>query len=401
MRVLFTSTSGSGHIQPLIPFAHAVLQAGHEVRFATPSASLPVVTEAGITGIAAGRSWGEWRTTGDYPDLANFPSLHDWLLAFQTRTVRGVAARAFIADLLPALAAWRPDVIVRDSMEFGGYLAGELLGIPHVVGSFIWFYPESLRQHYDLALNQLRQAYDLPVIDDPIVPYPYLALPGMPRSWVADDEWVPQTAHFLRPIPFNQWQDDPLPDWFAHVPNLPIVHAAFGSTDAFGNPSELFAAIVEALRDEPVTLVLAGGRHQVLQEYASLPSNVYLESFYPYNQLLPRCSVFITHAGYGSTMAALSTGLPLVATPLGADQFRNARHIEHLGVGLALDRDARSPERIRAAVCEVLETPTYRDRAADVQREIEALPGPSYGVRLLEQLAKSHGPYDGQIRNDT
>jgi UDP:flavonoid glycosyltransferase YjiC (YdhE family) len=392
MRVLFTSTSGSGHIQPLVPLAQALLRAGHEVRVATPAASAAVVEAAGLRPIAAGRSWPEWRALGHYPDGAAFASVEDWLIAFQTRTVRGVAAREFAADLLPALRHWRPDVIVRDSMEFGGYLAGELLDIPHAVGSFIWFLPERLRRHYDAALNALRQEHGLPTIGDPIAPYPYLALPGMPRRWVADEEWAPPTAHFLRPVPFNQWQHDPLPDWFDRLPARPIVHAAVGSTDAFGNPSALFTAIVEALRDAPVNLVLAGGRHQVLQEYDTLPANVHLEAFYPYNRLLPRCAAFITHAGYGSVMAALSVGLPLVALPLGADQFRNGRRIVDLGVGVMLPPEQRTPEQIRPAVCEVLEQPSYRDRSGELATEIAVLPPPEHGVALLEQLARERRP---------
>lgn len=392
MRILFTSTSGSGHIHALIPLAQELIGAGHELRFATAAASTAIVEAVGIQSIPAGRSWPEWRETEHYPDLAAFPNLNDWLVAFQTKTVRGVAAKTFAADLIPALQTWKPDVIVRDSMEFGGYLAGELLAIPHAVGSFIWFYPEELRVHYDAALNQLRADNGLPSIDDRIAPYPYLALPGMPRSWVADDEWVPPTAHFQRPVPFNQWQSDPLPDWFDDLPDRPIIHAAFGSTDAFGNPSDIFAAIVHALRDAQVTLVLARGRHTMSQELATLPENVFLETFYPYNKLLPLCSVFITHAGYGSTMASLSIGLPMVVIPLGADQFRNGKRIVDLGVGVMLDRDKRTPDDIRQAVFEVLYNPVYRERAGQLQQEITALPSPDHAVRLLERLGREKQP---------
>lgn len=392
MRVLFTSTSGSGHIQPLVPLAQALLRAGHELRFATAPASAAVVTSAGLRHLPAGRSWPKWRETPDFPVFASYAAIDDWLIAFQTRMVRGVAARAFLADLLPALDEWQPDVIVRDSMEFGGYLAGELRGIPHAVAGFVWFFPERLRRHYDAALDALRVEHGLPAIGEPAAPYPYLVLAGMPRSWVAGDEWVPPTAHFLRPVPFNQWQDDPLPAWFEHLPDQPTVHAAFGSTDAWGNPSDIFAAIVEGLREENVNLVLAGGRHQVLQEYAELPPNVRLEAFYPYNKLLPRCDLFITHAGYGSAMAALAAGLPVVAIPLGADQFRNGHRLADLGAGVMLDRTERTPARIRDAVREVLDNPACRQRARALQAEIDALPGPERGVALLEQLARERRP---------
>jgi UDP:flavonoid glycosyltransferase YjiC (YdhE family) len=36
MRVLFSSTRGTGHLQPLLPYARALLGQGHEVLVAGP-----------------------------------------------------------------------------------------------------------------------------------------------------------------------------------------------------------------------------------------------------------------------------------------------------------------------------------------------------------------------------
>ncbi len=41
-----------------------------------------------------------------------------------------VAERSY-PDLLAIVAAWSPDVIVRETWEFGGWLAAETLGLPH------------------------------------------------------------------------------------------------------------------------------------------------------------------------------------------------------------------------------------------------------------------------------
>jgi len=35
MRVLFTTQPGHGHLNPMLPYASALCDAGHEVRFAT------------------------------------------------------------------------------------------------------------------------------------------------------------------------------------------------------------------------------------------------------------------------------------------------------------------------------------------------------------------------------
>ncbi len=91
-------------------------------------------------------------------------------------------------------------------------------------------------------------------------------------------------------------------------------------------------------------------------------------------------------------MASLSTGLPIVVIPLGADQFRNGKRIVDLGVGVMLDRYKRTPEDIRQAVFEVLENPAYCARAGQLQQEIAALPGPEHAVRLIERLGREKQP---------
>ena len=54
MRVLFSSTSGFGHVIPMLQLAAAFRDAGHEVLFATAAQATPMVTEAGIDAVAAG-----------------------------------------------------------------------------------------------------------------------------------------------------------------------------------------------------------------------------------------------------------------------------------------------------------------------------------------------------------
>ena len=37
----------------------------------------------------------------------------------------GVVARSALPNLLPTIRAWRPDLVVRDSVEFGALIAAE------------------------------------------------------------------------------------------------------------------------------------------------------------------------------------------------------------------------------------------------------------------------------------
>ena len=54
MRVLFSTTAGTGHFGPLIPFAKACAAAGHTVAVAAPGSFANAVTGAGFRHLAVG-----------------------------------------------------------------------------------------------------------------------------------------------------------------------------------------------------------------------------------------------------------------------------------------------------------------------------------------------------------
>ncbi len=49
-----------------------------------------------------------------------------------------------------------------------------------------------------------------------------------------------------------------------------------------------------------------------------------MASFVPQGALLARCRLVITHGGSGTMLGALASGVPLLMTPRGADQYDNA-----------------------------------------------------------------------------
>ena len=107
------------------------------------------------------------------------------------------------------------------------------------------------------------------------------------------------------------------------------------------------------------------------------------------DHLMRRSDVLVHHGGWGSTMAALSTGTPAVVIPLGADQFVNAARIERTGAGLT--GDSTNPDSIRDAVRKALDNPVYRLNAERLQLEIETMPSAGEVVPLIERLA-AEGP---------
>jgi N-glycosyltransferase len=117
----------------MAPLAQALKNYGHEVSFATGAGFGPVLQRLGFQHSPCGFDFDgsvyifealpEWETikkkmpSGPAQQLCGF--------------VEGLAPK-MADDLLKLGNTWRPDLLVRDPVEFGGYIAAEAWRLPHV-----------------------------------------------------------------------------------------------------------------------------------------------------------------------------------------------------------------------------------------------------------------------------
>jgi len=393
MRVLFTTQPGLGHFHPLVPLARAVQAAGHEVAFACPASFAPHVRAADFAHFPAGLDWIETGIYDAFPALRTLPTatggawratyVHIYVFAHAT-------ARRMLPDLLALGQRWRPNLVVRGTEEYAGCVAAEYWGIPHVSVQCTANNTYDFRLALAAQMDTLREGVGLP--PDPIAEmlYRYLHLSATPPALLPPGEPLAPTARFLRPVPFDRSGDEELPAWAATLPDRPMVYATLGTV--FNQARPVFEAILAALRDEPVNAILTVGRTVDPADFGPQPANVHIERYIPLSLLLPRCDAVVAHGGINTVLGALMHGKPLVLLPLGADHFANARGCEALGVGLGIGPGERTPAAIRAAVHEVMNNPSFRQKAEQIRDEMAALPGPEYAVQLLERLAVEKQP---------
>jgi MGT family glycosyltransferase len=395
MRVLFSTLPGYGSFQPLAPVARALVDAGHQVAFAASAAFGPVVTSTGFRCFPAGLDV----SLGDRDAVfarvrsalgsrtAPFSPVRDVFVGF--------LAPRMVPDLLAISHAWPFDVLVRDPLEFGGCVAAERLGRPHVAcgplfGLWDGAWHAAPGEVAKPELDGVRAAHGLPPDPELAMLHRHLYLACLPKAFLGPGITIPPTARFLRPVPFDRLAGEELPAWIEDLPSRPTVHASLGTI--FHRTPGVFEAILAGLRDEPITLLLAVGRDQDPARFGPQPPHIAIERYLPHALLLPRCDVVITHGGYGSVMACLSAGVPMVVIPLaGGDQVGNASRCAALGVARVVPSDQRTPEVIRAAVRDVLGDPRYREQAGRLREQIRALPGPDHAVGLLERLPVDAG----------
>jgi UDP:flavonoid glycosyltransferase YjiC (YdhE family) len=393
MRALFTVQPAIGHLHPLVPVAQALDSAGHEVAFCSSASFRAEVVRFGFEYFDAGLDWtaSDRATWGSFPPMP--PPPDPTFPEFVVTVFADITTRAMVPDVLSIAQEWRPDIIVREVMEWSGCLVGELLDIPHasiggnaysgVDSPEISYFPGN---RFFAAAPYTRHRDELGLPPDPEMrdPFTHLHLCFMPKRWDRPGLAAPTNTHYLRHENADHINET-LPTWAAELSEQPTVFGALG-TIAHAMPA-VFELILEALRDEDVNLVLAVGQDP--EAFGPQAPNVHIERYLPQTRLLPLCDAFISHGGFNSVKESLSSGVPLVVLPIMSDEPYSAERCQTLGVGRSVDPPGRTADAVREAVHAVLGDPSYRDRTCQFRDEMVALPGPEHAVELLTDLTRA------------
>ena len=394
MRFLFATTSGTGHLTPMLPFAHALERAGHEV----------LVAGSGSAGAIARAEGLAFRALGE-PVPSELEAVQERLrslsndeapeAAIQDMFVRTYAAAA-LRDMLPLMKTWRPDVVLRESTEFASCLAAERCGVPQVR---IGFALSAANEDWILALaapalDELREHLGLPPDPNAARQRASLCLTQSPRLMDLPG------GHELAPVHrFRVRHDDipaELPDWWDGSED-PLVYLSFGTVLPQDGYPGMYRAAIDALEGLPIRLLVTIGRAAEPAELGPLPRWVHVEQWVPQAAVMPHADVMVGHGGAGTTLAALAGGVPQVLLPVFADQPINAERVAESGAGLALDMTPKGLARLGSAVRELLDDPRYRSAAQDVADEIASLPPVDESASLLEGVGSGAGVRRGRL----
>ncbi len=101
-------------------------------------------------------------------------------------------------------------------------------------------------------------------------------------------------------------------------------------------------------------------------------------------EVTAQAALVVCHGGAGTTLGALTAGVPVVVFPLFADQADNGRCVVAAGAGATIEaRGAAAANRtiesedtaaLREAILQVLHNPGYAEASAEVRSAFTALP---------------------------
>ena len=189
--------------------------------------------------------------------------------------------------------------------------------------------------------------------------------------------------------PFRSVRTTPRPDRSLPLPvelrqpDRPLVYVTLGTS--FNEPA-VFATILAALADLPVTVLITTGRDLPAGELGPVPGNAVVTSFIPQEAVLPHCAAVVHHGGAGTALGVLAHGLPSVVLPRGADNFAVAARMAAAAGARTVGPGELTENAVRAAVRGLLDDPGARAAAERIAAEIDAMPGPEDVVPVLAGL---------------
>jgi hypothetical protein len=201
------------------------------------AASLRGEVEAfGLTHIDAGLDW----LTHKHSTWTAFPPMPPpgpEFGKFVVTVFADITTDRMVPDLLAIADDWRPDLIIREAMEYGGCLVAERLGIAHasiagngysaVDSPDIHYFPGNSRLVAE-PMARHREKLGLPPDPDNLMPFRHLNLAFTPPSWDGKGAPRPPNTQFFRQtnalIPSAA-----LPDWARELGDGPTVLASLGT----------------------------------------------------------------------------------------------------------------------------------------------------------------------------
>lgn len=418
--ILFANFPAEGHVNPMCPIVRELARRGHAVLWYTGAQYAEKVRASGAEYIAMqqGQDIDEdrkarlLRERGDRKGLAGLQ--WDFVHIFIDHAV------GYRADLAALLAARKIDVVVSEPIN----LAGNLLAPPNMaaaVGVGVFPFAGSSRDTapfgpglppnatalgqvrnrvMNLAmrhvvfgpvqrhLNAVRRGLGLAPIDDrTIFDAAGLYYRRYMQATVADFEYprsdLPANVEFIGPLLPSAPRFFSKPSWWGELDRgRPVVLVTQGTVAT--DPAQLILPTLDALRDEPVTVVVTAPGWQGPR---NLPANAVIAGFIPYAELLPHVSVLVTNGGYGGVQFALSHGVPLVVAGLTEEKAEVNARVAWAQVGINLKSQLPRVAAIRRAVREVLHSDTFRARARRMRDAMAKMNAPVRAAEVIEQEA--------------
>lgn len=324
--------------------------------------------------------------------------------------------RLWFHELPGALEAEKVDFAIVDQSDFTGATVADYMGIPYVsvaVGMNLdweesippfftnWAYEDSasakrrnrmgiegfVKEFAPLfdCINKERVKHGLPPYDCrknfyPVSPYAQIAqVPAF-----LDYPRPAAPAHFENVGPIRNKYPSSLQFPYEKLNGKPLVYFSLGTI--LNLRADVFNMVARAFKNIDVQLAISLGNKCVDINPEDMPESAIVVDYVPQYELLSRASLCVTHGGLNTVMDAISQGVPTLAIPISFDQPGTAARLRYSGAGDYISVQHLSTEKVHEMAKSLLEESSYRQRAAELSTQFQALDGRARTVEIIESV---------------
>jgi len=378
-RFLIATWDGAGNLPPELGIARTLVQRGHDVRLLGHRTIADRCGDVGTRFVPLSQNE-FWDAMDDPADFeAEVRLLIDQLCFGST----------IADDLVEELRREPADVVLVDCMLFTAIDVALASGCPtaalvHTAYTLFRGGPlvEAFAPGISIA-NARRAQLGLPAVETLTDIHDACAsvLVAVPKEFEPD---VPDAANVLRIGPVLD-----APPLYCDLDEVevgdgttPLVLVSLSTSEQ--GQADLLQRCVDAVGQLPVNAIVTTGP-AIDPASVKAGANTQVVRYTPHAEIVPSASLVITHAGFGTTMAALGRGVPLLCVPMGRDQFFNAGRVQELGAGRMLMPDSDS-DAIAEAATDILLDGRFTDCAKRMGSAISGYGGAGQGATALEAL---------------
>lgn len=386
-----------GHINPTLPLVRELIARGDAVTYFAGPAFQERIRATG----AEPRSYSNLDAFGQSRDSSHL--IHQGALVAES-------ANALLGEVLAAVEAERPDLLMFDMSAPWGAIASRRFDIPAIASfphlPFYWRTltddPRVLRKamaslrpglgHWRALARQtaniarehsLRNPADVNVLSSAAeLNIVFLTRYFQPHAAHFDDSYV-----YVGPTIDTTRPETPMD--IRKGPDQKLIYIAVGTL--YRANLAFFQACMEAFADPAYAVIMSVGKAVDPDALIPIPDNFTVAQFVPQLQILRTADVFITHGGMNSINEAVTFDVPMVVVPNTVEQSINAARIEQLQCGVYLDHAQLSVETLRASVSQVLTDPAASSGLERLRASFEKAGGVQLAADVIGRFKEKHG----------
>lgn len=372
----------TGHVNPTLSLGAELLHRGHEVGWISLDASLENRLPAGGKLLLIESDGAEYVNQISQKNVYGIESIK-----FLYEDVLIPLNRFMFDPINLLLDTFKPDVVINDHQLFSGAIAAYKRNIAYATSVTA---PAAVKMMEDLPgiheweikqIIALQQELGLSE-EKAVVCSENLTMILTSRDFFGDMT-LPAWYKFIGPVIRNRAAATSF-NWekLYHLGDHPRILVSIGTTFDHAYKKEFFQKVIEALRNEPVSVVVVSDPSL----FDQWPDNFIVQEKVPQLELLPHLDAVVCHGGHNTVCESLSHGLPLVVIPIAYDQSHVAGRVTQVESGVRLNYKRFKAAHLQTAVYEILRNPAYREAAQRIQQSFEESGGATTAANLLEQL---------------